>query len=825
MRPPERKLPSTPDWGGFFNYGVFASRVGGSEGTDPLSAAFTTSLFGPAGVGTLSALVNPQGQGARDFVVLDASWRWDDVRKMTTTIVGDSISAPGWWGRPIRFGGIQYSSNFALQPNFVSTPLLAVSGLAGLPSTTEILANNVRVGTQDVPAGPFTISNIPTVTGAGELQLVVRDAFGQQRVITQPFYVASQLLRPGVSQFSLSAGAARFDYGLRNFEYGSGYATGWYRAGIDEITTGEARIEADSSGAAAGVGLDALLGQLGVLSMGLSASHADSGNGRRTLLGFDRSSPFFSFAIRSTWASRQYREIGDEGPKVHRSSTAIAQVPMANGSFALAWTGLSYHNAAPFDVYSATYTVPIAGRVYASLALSRSLSMGTHQTTALALVTIPLGERTSASASIQTNRVNGAQDTRAEAAVQRGLPLGEGIGYYLRGSSDRQRSGGFSYAGAYGRYGAEVYANDTSTSVRANVTGGIAWLGDTAVLTRPIEQSFALVDTAGIPGVRVLQENNEVGRTSARGRLMLTDVPPYSEIRIAVDPLTVPMDVTLPETVTAHRDTAPHRPDCSFRREAGAQRRGPARVPRRRSGPTRRRRDHRRPTGPVPGRHGRRGLLAGSRRAADDPGAFERQVLPTRSARPGGERRRGRHRPAHLHSHDHFGAAMRIHDLHASRLVAALALLLMSQSDALAQVACSLSVTPLTFGAYTGAQVQDHRDGRPDLQRAGGVAACLHHHGLTGHLRQLRPALSPEGADAGRNPQLHPHDCARQQQDARSGAMVPAARPRGAGRRSRSTRATHSASPAPPSPGRSPPGRSRPPGSYSDTIIVTATWN
>jgi outer membrane usher protein len=549
LAPPERKLPSTPDWGGFFNYGVFASRVGGSQDVDPVSAAFTTSLFGPAGVGVLSALVNPQGLGASDFVVLDASWRWDDVRQMTTTIIGDSISAPGWWGRPIRFGGVQYSSNFALQPNFVSTPLLAVSGLAGLPSTTEILANNVRVGTQDVPAGPFTISNIPTVTGAGELQLVVRDAFGQQRVISQPYYVASQLLRPGVSQFSLSAGAARFDYGLRNFEYGSGYATGWYRAGIDELTTGEARIEADSTGAAAGVGLDALLGQLGVLSMGLSASHADSGNGRRTLLGFDRSSPFFSFAIRSTWASRQYREIGDEGPKVRRSSTAIAQVPMANGSFALAWTGLSYHNAAPFDVYSATYTVPIAGRVYASLALSRSLSMGTHQTTALALVTIPLGERTSASASIQTNRVNGAQDTRAEAAVQRGLPLGEGIGYYLRGSSDRQRSGGFSYAGAYGRYGAEVYANDSSTSVRANVTGGIAWLGDTAVLTRPIEQSFALVDMGGIPGVRVLQENNEVGRTSARGRLMLTDVPPYSEIRIAVDPLTVPMDVTLPETV------------------------------------------------------------------------------------------------------------------------------------------------------------------------------------------------------------------------------------------------------------------------------------
>jgi outer membrane usher protein len=548
LAPAERILPSTPDWGGYFNYGVFASRTSG-QGMDPVAGAFTTSLFGPAGVGTLSAIVNPQGIGAQDLVVLDANWRWDDVQKMTTTVVGDSISAPGWWGRPIRFGGIQYASNFALQPSFVSTPLLAVSGIAGLPSTTEILANNVRVGTQDVPAGPFTISNIPTVTGAGELQLVVRDAFGQQRLISQPYYVASQMLRPGVAQFSYSAGAERFDYGLRNFDYRSGYATAWYRLGVDETTTGEMRAEVDSAGATAGFGADYLIGQLGVLSTGFALSHANAGDGYRMLLGFDRSSPYFSFAVRGSWASSGYREIGDEGLKVQRSTTAIAQLPVAHGSFALAWTGQSYHNAAPFDIYSATYTAPLAAQVYASISINRSLSMGTHQTSALAIITIPLGERTSASASAQTNRVNGDQGSRAEASVQRGLPLGEGIGYYLRANSDRQNSAGFSYAGRYGRYGAEAYSSETSTSVRANVTGGIAWLGDTAVFTRPVEQSFVLVDMRGIPGVRVLQENNEVGRTEQDGRLMLTDVPPYSEIKVAVDPLTVPMDVTIPQNV------------------------------------------------------------------------------------------------------------------------------------------------------------------------------------------------------------------------------------------------------------------------------------
>jgi outer membrane usher protein len=546
--PAGRTLPSTPDWGGYFNYGVFGSRTGG-RGADPLSGAFTAALFGPAGVGTVSALVNPQGIGAQDFVILDANWRRDDVARMTTTTVGDAISAPGWWGRPIRFGGVQWSSNFALQPNFVATPLLAVSGLAGLPSTTEILANNVRIASQDVPAGPFTISNIPTITGAGELQLVVRDAFGQQRLIAQPYYVASQLLRPGVRQFSVSAGAERFDYGLRSFEYGSGYASGWYRVGVDDSTTAEVRAEGDSRGAAAGFGADVLVGQLGVLSGGFSLSHTGAADGARALLGFDRSSPYFSFALRSTWASRDYREIGDEHLKVRRSSTAIAQFPVGSGSFALAWTGQSYHNAAPFDLYSATYTVPIAGRVYASFSVNRSLSMGAHQTSALAILTIPLGERTSASASVQTNRIDGRQDTRAEASVQRGLPLGEGIGYYLRADSERQNSAGVSWGGPYGRYSAEVYTSESFTSVRANVTGGVAWVGDAAVFTRPIEQSFALVDMGGIAGVRVLQENNEAGRTAADGRLMLTEVPPYGEIRIAVDPLTVPMDVTLAQPV------------------------------------------------------------------------------------------------------------------------------------------------------------------------------------------------------------------------------------------------------------------------------------
>jgi outer membrane usher protein len=568
-------LPRAPDWGGYVNYGLFASRSSGAN-RNTVSGAFTASMFGPNGVGVATALANPQSPEASDFVLLDLNWRWDDPTRMRSTTVGDAISAPSWWGRPIRFGGVQLNSNFALQPGFVTTPLLAVSGLAGVPSTTEILSNNVRLGTQDVPAGPFTISNIPVITGAGELQLIVRDAFGQQRVITQPYYVASQLLGRGIAQYSLSAGSERYDYGLRNFRYRDAYGSGWLRRGLSDQLTAEVRAEADSSSAAAGFGADYLIGTIGVLSTGFAGSQSkEVGSGYRWLLGFDRSSPFLSFGARSSWASRDYREIGDTGTRIRRASSAIVQAPTAAGSFALAWTGQSFYNAPKFDLYSATYSVPVAG-AFATLALSRSISNGARQTSGMAFLTIPLGQQTSASAAAQHHRRGDHEDTRGEVAVQRGLPLGQGIGYYLRANTDRQSSGGFSYGGPYGRYSAEVSTTPRTTAVRANIDGGIAWLGGEVMAAQPIEQSFALVDVGGIAGVRVLQENNEAGRTNREGRLMLTNLPPYSAIKISLDPLTVPMDVAIAANET--RVAALPRAGVIARFDARRERRAAVRI-------------------------------------------------------------------------------------------------------------------------------------------------------------------------------------------------------------------------------------------------------
>src|SRR4029450_8777670 len=146
--------------------------------------------------------------------------------------------------------------------------------------------------------------------GAADLSVRVRDACGHQQIVSQPFYIAQQLLKPGLTEFSVGAGAARLNYGLENFDYGSSFGYGGVRQGFTSNLTGELRAEADEDGAAAGIGADVLIGRLGVVSGGFAGSNGSTGSGTRYLIGFDRQTPFLSFGARYTDARPHYRGTG-----------------------------------------------------------------------------------------------------------------------------------------------------------------------------------------------------------------------------------------------------------------------------------------------------------------------------------------------------------------------------------------------------------------------------------------------------------------------------------------------------------------------------------
>jgi outer membrane usher protein len=176
--------PVTPSPGVFLNYDFnFEKTVTDS----PLAGVVELGAFNWFDVGTISFL-SQRSNTISGTVRLDATWTIDMPKQMRTLRLGDSINQPGAWGRALRFGGIQYGTNFATRPGFVTLPLQSVTGQAVLPSTVDVYVNHALTAQQQVPPGPFAIRDLPVVTGGGDVKVVVRDLLGREQVITQSFY-------------------------------------------------------------------------------------------------------------------------------------------------------------------------------------------------------------------------------------------------------------------------------------------------------------------------------------------------------------------------------------------------------------------------------------------------------------------------------------------------------------------------------------------------------------------------------------------------------------------------------------------------------------
>ena len=163
--------PTRPPPGAFLNYDLFLNRI---QDNTLRSGLVELGAFGRPGVGVTSFLAQPSVDHAR-AVRLDSTWTYDRPGKLDSIRLGDSISGSGSWARSVRFGGLQWATNFSTQPGLVTFPLPGVTGEAVVPSTVDLYVNDALRLSREVPSGPFTITDLPVVTGRGEARVVVRD--------------------------------------------------------------------------------------------------------------------------------------------------------------------------------------------------------------------------------------------------------------------------------------------------------------------------------------------------------------------------------------------------------------------------------------------------------------------------------------------------------------------------------------------------------------------------------------------------------------------------------------------------------------------------
>jgi outer membrane usher protein len=402
----------------------------------------------------------------------------------------------------------------------------------------------------EVPTGPFSIPDLPTVSGQGEVQLVVRDLLGREQVITDSFYVSSRLLQPGLHEFSYELGAERESYGLRSNDYDRIFAAGTHRLGITDAFTAEARIEALSGQYTAGLGGALLLGNFGIVHGSVAGSHhSERGEGGQITLGLEHSSRRLGFGFNVQMATEDFAQLGlrDDELAPKRRSQAWISLPMQRaGSLSLSYVDREERDKerdeARFRSLTASYQVSLGGMGYVSLYATRIRSEDDDTLVGFSWTRL-LGRQTTASASGNFSK----DSDQLLLNIQRSLPVGRGIGYRARvGLLDRERvDAGVSAQNDYGTVHLDASHASGETGVRAQAAGGLAFLGGSPHFSREMQDSFAVVQVGSYEGVRVYADNQHVATTDANGQALIPRLRAYEENPVRIDVSDLPLDAQI----------------------------------------------------------------------------------------------------------------------------------------------------------------------------------------------------------------------------------------------------------------------------------------
>lgn len=518
-------------------------------------------VFGPSGnvSANLSYLDRSGGQdfGNEDgagFKVLSLTYTRDDPENLRTLQVGDILTTPGMQGRALRMGGISLGTNFATQPTFITYPLPSFYGETAVPSALDIYVNGRLRRTEQVQPGQYVLEDIPVVNGAGQMQIITRDALGRQQVYSQDFYVSSELLRAGLSDYSFSLGALREEYALENFRYGDIAGSAAYRYGLRDDLTVEGHGEFSTDLATLGGGAQYAVKKGGTLHGALGLSTGTAGFGSRWQLGFRQITRFLNYSLALSGSSRDFDTVGSYSEAARLQVLASAGKSFYGfGSVGVSLVHQDFRETGQRTLLSANHSKTFRNLLSLSTFVSyvkaqeRSLSIGLR-------FSMPFGERHHAYGGLSLNESKPV----FEAVVRRNMPVGSGYGYHIGvGSADRDfLDAGVSAQSEFGTYTLDVRTSEGTGSLwQASTQGSVAYLSGMTRFSRRIRDAFAVVNVGGVEGVRVYAENQEIGRTDENGRLFVPGLQPYyrNQLRIEIDDL--PLNASVG---SANADTVPY---------------------------------------------------------------------------------------------------------------------------------------------------------------------------------------------------------------------------------------------------------------------------
>jgi outer membrane usher protein len=553
----------------FLNYSVDWSTDGTWNGYSEFGLHLFGALFDTA------ASVNDAGEVTPGLTSLTI----DQVRSRRRWEFGDTIGRSTTLGSAPVVGGFSLSTQSSIDPYFTLFPSPHVQGAVRTPTTADLYVNGRLVSSVRLPPGQFTLSDLPIESGFGNARVILRDAFGRERAINLGFYLSTQLLKRGVQDYSYVAGWERTLAGT-TVEYGRPLGTAFHAVGVADWLTLGFQAEGAKDLAMGGVAFNMRLWRLGTFGLeGLVSQVPSEERGYAATGVYSFFSHFVSGDFRGTWVGPRFRNLFLE-PADREQATADGSVTMSLGWLGSLTVGATLGGPDAFAARTTQTRPDLVGRVampaptalqttdgsrqdrllrlaYSTNLTSRmQLSLNATRTDkprvsttweGFASLTVALGWRTVASTLTSVDPDGHALTT---VNMQRSLPNGPGFGFRIDADAQEpyRSQGIFEVQSRRGIIGVRAdAAQDSKTLGTINLAGSIVGIGGQVLLSRPVDDGFALVKVPETKGVRVLANNQEEGRTGRNGSLFVPNLQSYLSSPISIVQDDVPVDVKLGE--------------------------------------------------------------------------------------------------------------------------------------------------------------------------------------------------------------------------------------------------------------------------------------
>ena len=566
------KMPENVDW----DYGTSAFRVNYNANAN--TGRNNTSAFGSADLKAnighwvvSSSATASTGDGGENSATINMFTASRAIRLLSADLlVGKTSTGDSMLGSTGTYG-VSLSRNNSMKPgNLGYTPVF--SGIANGPSRVTLTQNGRLLYSEMVPAGPFSITDVPLYT-SGDVTMKVTGEDGREQTQVFPLAVMNGQLSPGEHEFNLAAGLPDDDSDMDGAVFAASYGYG-----LENLTLRTGLVfNQDWKGASAGMVVG--LGWLGAVSVDgayASAKYRDgSHSGNKVQLAWSKQLETTNTGLRLSWSRRseEYEDMSSFNPSEVYSqvnqgrrtkdewSVGISQPVGDLFSLSLSGWQRSYYPASVISAHrqqkdsgkergiTGTLSTQIKG---ATLNLGWSGSRnsdGENNWSASASVSVPfmlLDRRYSSSTSVSTSKDGGTGfSTGLSGSLNDRFSYGFGGGRDGDGGASSYLNASYSGDRAY-LSGALNQSSSGGTSGSVSASGSVLAVpaAKDIMFSRTTGDTVAVVNVKDTPGVKVTSGD---GQTNSDGNLVVP-LNSYGWNTVTIDAGTLPLSTELTNT-------------------------------------------------------------------------------------------------------------------------------------------------------------------------------------------------------------------------------------------------------------------------------------